>query len=342
MRELAMTKERELGLTGPVKALAMLVIVLYHACALYGGAWFGEPATPCSALGLFVQWLSTIHVPLFLLVSGYIWAYLKMETDKYDDARVVLEKKARRLLVPYLFVSVVWAGPVYCFFYGPASTIEAFVLGDNPSQLWFLLALYWMFALAELVWRIRPGLLRKWQTLLASAAAAYVFARAAYALPLDLFQVARALDYFPCFLLGVCLRQADTSRFWRITPVALLAADVALFAAWFACNASGGGALGAASKVLLFVLRLVGPLALLAVFGHAERLIGKVRGSLFERHSFGVYLFHQQVDWILLSLINVSGVPPVAIVAALFVVSLTVSLGISVVLKRWKVTARLL
>ena len=89
-------------------------------------------------------------------------------------------------------------------------------------------------------------------------------------------------------------------------------------------------------------MRLVGPLALLAVFGHSERLIGKVRGSLFERHSFGVYLFHQQVDWILLSLINVSGVPPVAIVAALFVVSLTVSLGISVVLKRWKVTARLL
>lgn len=89
-------------------------------------------------------------------------------------------------------------------------------------------------------------------------------------------------------------------------------------------------------------MRLVGPLALLVVFGHAEWLIGKMHGSLFERHSFGVYLFHQQVDWILLSLINVPGVPPAAIVAALFVVSLTVSLGISVVLKRLKVTARLL
>ena len=86
----------------------------------------------------------------------------------------------------------------------------------------------------------------------------------------------------------------------------------------------------------------MGPLALLAVFGHAEWLMGKMHGSLFERHSFGVYLFHQQVDWILLSLINVPGVPPAAIVAALFVVSLTVSLGISVVLKRLKVTAKLL
>lgn len=57
-----------------------------------------------------------MHVPLFLLVSGYIWAYIKMETDKYDDACVVLKKKAKRLLVPYLFVGVVWAGPVYCFF----------------------------------------------------------------------------------------------------------------------------------------------------------------------------------------------------------------------------------
>lgn len=75
MREFAITKERELELTGPVKALVMLVIVLYHACAIYGGVWFGEPATPCPALGVFVQRLSAIHMPLFLLVSGYIWAY---------------------------------------------------------------------------------------------------------------------------------------------------------------------------------------------------------------------------------------------------------------------------
>lgn len=103
-----------------------------------------------------------------------------------------------------------------------------------------------------------------------------------------------------------------------------------------------GGALGVASKVLLFILRLVGPLVLLSIFGHAEWLIDKVHGSLFEKHSFGVYLFHQQVDWILLSLINVPGVPPLAIVVTLFFISLTVSLAISIVLKRWKVTAKLL
>lgn len=336
-----MTKKRELELTGPVKALAMLVIVLYHACAIYGGVWFGEPATPCPALGVFVQWLSTMHVPLFLLVSGYIWAYIKMETDKYDDACVVLKKKAKRLLVPYLFVGVVWAGPVYCFFYGPVSTVESFALGNNPSQLWFLLALFWMFVFVELMWRIGPALLCKWLTLLASAIVAYIFARAVYTLPLDLFQVARGFDYFPCFLLGALLRQTDTSRFWRIKPAALFATDVALFVAWYVCSASGG-ALGAASKVLLFILRLVGPLLLLSIFGHAEWLIDKVHGSLFEKHSFGVYLFHQQVDWILLSLINVPGVPPMAIVVTLFFISLTVSLGISIVLKRWKVTAKLL
>ena len=73
--------------------------------------------------------------------------------------------------MPDLFRGAVWAGPVYCIFYGPASTVAAFALGDSPSQLWFLLALFWMFALIELMWRIRPALLRKWQTLLAPAAA---------------------------------------------------------------------------------------------------------------------------------------------------------------------------
>ena len=70
MCELAMAKERELGLTGPVKVLMMLVIVLYHACA--SGLCSTNPPRRAPLLGTFVQWLSTIHVPLFLLVSGYI------------------------------------------------------------------------------------------------------------------------------------------------------------------------------------------------------------------------------------------------------------------------------
>lgn len=54
--------------------------------------------------------------------------------------------------------------PCLLIFYGLALTVAAFALGDSPSQLWFLLALFWMFALIELMWRIRPALLRKWQT----------------------------------------------------------------------------------------------------------------------------------------------------------------------------------
>ena len=336
-----MTKERELGLTGPVKAIAMLVIVFYHACALYTGAWFGEPAIPCPELGVFVQWLATVHVPLFLLVSGYIWAYLKMETRKYDDSRVVLRKKARRLLVPYAVVSLVWAGPVFCFFYGGVAMVGAFILGGNPSQLWFLLALFWMFALAEFLWRVAPHWLRSLPALVALSLGSYLVARCFYALPLDLFQIGHALDYFPCFLLGVWLRQADTSRFWGLNPALFLTIDVMVFAIWFVLNVSGGGVLAVAAKGIYFLLRLLGPLALLSMLGHLPRLIDWFRGSLFERHGFGVYLFHQQIDWMLLGIINVPGVPPAVIVAVLFVASLAVSLAISVVLKRWKATSRL-
>lgn len=100
--------------------------------------------------------------------------------------------------------------------------------------------MFWMFVFVELMWRIKPALLCKCPTLLASGIVAYIFARAVYTLPLDLFQVARAFDYFPCFLLGALLRQTDTSRFWRIKPAALFAADVALFVAWYVCSASGG------------------------------------------------------------------------------------------------------
>lgn len=84
-----MTKERGLGLAGPVKAL---VIALCHACAFYGVLRFGEPITPCSALDAFVQWLPTVRMPLLLLVLVYIWTYLKMGMRKHDDARCSQEE----------------------------------------------------------------------------------------------------------------------------------------------------------------------------------------------------------------------------------------------------------
>ena len=167
-----------------------------------------------------------------------------METHKYDDSCVVLKKKVRRLLVPYTVVSLVWAGPVFCLFYGGAATVRAFILGGNPSQLWFLLALFWMFALAEFLWRAVPRWLGNLPALVALSLGSYFVARCFYALPLDLFQIGHALDYFPCFLLGVWLRQADTSYFWGLNPALPFAVDVMVFAVWFVLNASGGGSRG--------------------------------------------------------------------------------------------------
>ena len=91
----------------------------------------------------------------------------------------------------------------------------------------------------------------------------------------------------------------------------------------------------------IFPFEVAEPIGFAFHLGHLPRLIDWFRGGFFERHSFGVYLFHQQIDWMLLSIINVPGVPPVVIVAVLFVMSLAVSLAISVVLKRWKATSKL-
>lgn len=54
-----------------------------------------------------------------------------------------------RLLIPYLFVSLVWVIPITIHFYGLSipETLNRFVLGTSPSQLWFLLMLFIVFSI---------------------------------------------------------------------------------------------------------------------------------------------------------------------------------------------------
>ena len=273
-------KVSELAMCGPVKAVMMLLIVLYHCLCVYTGSWFGEPAEPAPALVALAGWLNTVHVPTFVLVSGYLYGYLKNETARYSSSRAVLAKKARRLLVPYAFVCLVWAVPWWVALFGPDRVAEKYVLGDSPSQLWFLLMLFWVFAMFEGLHRMAPGLLRRKGAMAILCLALYALGLAlGKLLPLDLWQVESALQYCLLFWVGYAARGADTSRFWRVPPWGILAADLALCAGW-ACLGSSGlpGASLACAAALPFV-RVAGALAAVSALGHLPALLERLRGG---------------------------------------------------------------
>lgn len=342
------SKAEELCWCTPIKTSMMLLVVLYHSCAMWMvGGWFAEPAVPCAALGLFAEWLSTFHVPVFVAASGYLWGYLKRETDRYGDPATVLRKKAKRLLVPYAFACAVWVVPFWIHFHGTDGLIKKYVLACSPSQLWFLVMLFVLFVLSEMVWPI----LKRWEggpwAVVALGVSLYFAGHAlGVALSANFFQVATALQYAPIFLLGYLFRSCATSGFWRIPPSSLFAVHLGLFTLLETAGfVRGGGVAGYVLNAVLWLpMRVAGVAAMVSLSGRVYRLLRYDETpaprwwTFLERGSFAIYLFHQQLIQIILSSFNVASFPPPALALLCFAPSLLISCAIYAVLRRLKVT----
>lgn len=135
-----------------VKTLLMLIIVLYHSMVFFTGGWFNQPpAVSAPRIGLFAKWLNSFHIYAFVFVSGYLFFYLKEEQGRYKSFSKFITKKARRLIIPYVFVSLLWVVPFHVAFFGIVSPYEMgmkFGLATAPSQLWFLWMLFFVFVFA--------------------------------------------------------------------------------------------------------------------------------------------------------------------------------------------------
>ena len=132
-----------------VKTILMILVLVYHSCVFWAGGWIPGITVQIEARQIveFAGWLSTFHIYGFTLVSGYLLYFLKYEKGKYSSLIPFVVNKAKRLLVPYVFVSAIWAIPfaMYYFHFDAVEVIKRYVLGTSPNQLWFLLMLFFVF-----------------------------------------------------------------------------------------------------------------------------------------------------------------------------------------------------
>jgi hypothetical protein len=134
-----------------IKTVLMTSIVLYHSIAFWlPGGWFTSlPEQPSKSLGLIAIWLNSFHTYGFVLVSGYIFYALKYENKKYQQYGAFVRNKAKRLLIPYTFVSLIWVVPADMVFFQSQihDIISKYLFMQSPSQLWFLIMLFMVFVL---------------------------------------------------------------------------------------------------------------------------------------------------------------------------------------------------
>lgn len=126
------------------KALCIILVVVGHYFPDNSPGWY-------VALHDVIY---TFHMPLFMFASGYVY----IATGKVVPYGTFLLKKVRRLMVPYLTVSVIvitikllaQGGMSVDSPVTPLSYLKMFYLPEAGYFLWFIWALWWMFVLVPL------------------------------------------------------------------------------------------------------------------------------------------------------------------------------------------------
>lgn len=321
------------------KTVLMLLVIFYHSCVFWTGNWFPYPVVYESKfIYNLACWLNSFHIYAFTVISGYLFSYSKYTLNKYKVFSEFMLNKVRRLLIPFLFVSVIWVIPIgQAFFkYDRQTFIKRYVFATSPNQLWFLLMLFWCFLFAWLV----SNHIQKW------TAFSVGISLLSFALGLVLghfvpnyFCVLTAFSYFPFFVLGMKLR--DWKWLTLIPAWVYVLVDVIVFLIYqYLQSLDNGLYVILLNVVLSFALHLVGALMAWSCLQWLGTLINWKKSKVFtllSRYSMPMYLFHQQIIYFCIYLFN-GRINQYLNVIVNFIIAVLCSMLISYMLMKWKIT----
>lgn len=298
-----------------VKTVLMLIIVLYHSILFWGGNWFSafKPSVIIHSVSIFSGWLSTFHVFCFVLVSGYLYSYLRYEKDKYQHFGNFFRGKAFRLLIPYIFVSVFWVIPIGQVFFHLSikDVLNKYLLGEAPSQLWFLLMLFLVFVF---VWPISNKIHNSILFSIILAGITYAFGLAGAHFISNYFQIWTAFQYILFFVLGMKLRDVHCkgkllAPKWYYLLI-IFGVDVLLYVIKIRFLTKEGALYSCAMLFVDVILNIIGSLLAFFVLQALANKITYKRISnskwfmKLAKSSMIIYLFHQQIIYVSISIFN--------------------------------------
>ena len=333
-----MNRENELQVISFLKVMCMLLVVFGHACAVYTGSWCGfTPLTNAAVLGFINKWFSTFHVQAFTFASGYIFYYLRYEKGKYRNTKKDIIKRSKRLLLPYC-VFALWA-IVFDVIYGAISikgVIKNYLFAVSPSQLWFLVMLFSVFLLFYFVGDYLekiPGVI-SFALLLAIYYASGVIGKY---LPLGFFQIGRTLEYMIFYYLGFIIRKyCDRISQWQRRGVIIT--EIGFVLPFLYLTTYKANIL---APINTFVEPFISVVGVLFLYFISQMLCEKVRletkiFNTLKDNSMGIYLIHQQIMYVGLSLFMRGGETPLITVIMSFVFSMVASTFFSIVIRKTK------
>lgn len=129
-----------------IRPILIVLLVFYHAFAIYGGAW--KPIEGFQRVNLYwwMDWLSySFMLETFVFISGYVYGYQVRTKGEYKlKAKNLFLKKFKRLIIPSMIFSLLYIS-IFGDITQPILTTLYGVI-NGTAHMWFLPMLFWCFA----------------------------------------------------------------------------------------------------------------------------------------------------------------------------------------------------
>lgn len=340
-----MNQESKLNFTSDFKGLMLLFVILGHSSIIYAGFWQAfQAAVESQFFSLATRWLDSFHTYAFVFISGFIFYNLKFEVEKYQDDRIIVIKKIKRLFVPYIITCLFWAIPIHYIVFGHSfhEIFKKYILAIYPDQLWFLLMLFWVFIFTLQINRFYDFKTDRTLSeilLLGGCFALYIVAIAGNAFGVfSYFKVLSAMQYEMYFVAGMFACKHYPVIYNRIISLKK-SAICCLLALLLFLSLSISFYAPLFGRVLKYIIAPIGTCSAIFFWAILINIIKRFRkgknvsrGDIgikiwnkYKENSFTIYLVHQQVIYIVLRYSNRPGIPPVLVVTINFISAILIS-----------------
>lgn len=198
-----------------IRPILIVLLVFYHAFAIYSGAWApikGYPEVPA------YWWLDKLSyafmLEMFVFISGYVFGFqVRTKGNEKLKAKNLLWGKFKRLMIPCMVFSL-----LYILLFGNiAQPVQKTLYGllNGVGHMWFLPMLFWCFVGVWVIEKLR--LKAKWIIPVLFLCSICSF------LPLPL-RMGTAMYYMLFFYLGYIIEKEDISldRFYTLKHCIIL------------------------------------------------------------------------------------------------------------------------